>query len=86
MRALFPPAELVSDQLLVAEEAPDFRCPDDQVVVAAEGAACVDSEARGADWYCEEDEGLVPLDQLEVLGAATAGWRGVATEADPLRL
>jgi hypothetical protein len=72
---LFPLCELVADQLPGAEDAPDFRCSDDQVVVAAEGAAWVDSEARGADWYCGEDEGFAPLDQVEVFGAATAGWR-----------
>jgi hypothetical protein len=83
---LFPPGALVSDQLPGAEDAPDFRGSDDQVVVAAEGAACVASEGRGADWYCEAAPGFAPLDHGDALGAVTAGWRGAAAGAEPLRL
>ena len=86
LRDLLPPGEPVSDQLPGTEDAPGFRGSDDQVVVAAEGAACVVSEVRGADWDCAGALGFAPLDQGETLGAATAGWRGVATGADPLRL
>ena len=65
---MFPPGAPVSDQLPGAEEAPCFRCSDDQAEGAAEGATCVDSEVRGNDWNWDEVPGFAPLDQEEVLG------------------
>jgi hypothetical protein len=80
------PGEPVSGQLPGADDVAGFRGSDDLVVAAVEGAACVDSEARGADWVCTDAPGFAPPDPGETLGAATAGWRGVATGADPPRL
>ena len=82
LRDLFPPGEPVSDQLPGAEDAPGFRCSDDQVVVAPEGAACVDSEARGANWDCEAAPGFAPLDHDEALGVSMAGRRGAVAGAE----
>jgi hypothetical protein len=83
---LLPPGEPVSGQLPGAEDVAGFRCSDDLVSGALEGAACVGSEIRGADWGCAEALGFVPPAPGETLGAATAGWRAVAAGADPLRL
>jgi hypothetical protein len=80
------PGEPVSGQLPGAADAAGFRGSDDLVVVTVEGAACVASEVRGTDWDCTEPPGWAPFDQVEVLGAATPGWRGVAAGADPLWL
>ena len=72
MCALFATGAPVLDQLPGAEEAPCFRCSDDQ----AEGAPCVDSVVRGTDWDWDEVPGFAPLDQEEALGVAgvDAGW------------